>query len=46
MTMALRLLCRVVRRRLEKGETLDGVLADYPRLTEEEKNLVRQECGA
>lgn len=33
---------RVVKRRVERGETLDAVLRDYPRLTEEEKALVRQ----
>lgn len=37
MTVALSLLCRVVRRRLEKGEKLEDVLRDYPRLTEEER---------
>lgn len=40
MTMALSLLCRVVRRRLEKGEELETILRDYPRLTEEERTLV------
>lgn len=41
MTMALSLLCRVVRRRLAKGEELEAVLADYPRLTKEEREAVR-----
>lgn len=45
MTMALSLLCRVVRRRVEKGEELAAVLADYPRLTEEERETVRAACG-
>ena len=40
MTMAMKLLTRVVRRRVEKGESLEAVLADYPRLTEEERALV------
>ena len=40
MTMALNLLCRVIRRRLERGENLDAILADYPRLTEEERETV------
>ena len=35
MTAALALLCRVVRRRVNKGESLDSVLKDYPKLTEE-----------
>lgn len=41
MTTALSLLIRVVRRRLEKGEDLGTVLADYPKLTEEELEEVR-----
>lgn len=45
MTMALSLLCRVVRRRVEKGENLETVLADYPRLTEEERAAVRAAAG-
>lgn len=45
MTMALSLLCRVVRRRVEKGEGLKAVLADYPRLTEEEREAVRAEVS-
>lgn len=42
MTKAMRLLCRVVRGRIDKGEALDTVLADYPKLTEEQKTLVRE----
>lgn len=42
MTMELRLLCRVVRRRVEKGEMLEAVLRDYPRLTEEERKGIRE----
>lgn len=45
MTMALSLLCRVVRRRVEKGEELEAVLREYPRLTEEEREAVREACG-
>lgn len=41
MTMELALLCRVVRRRVEKGEDLDAVLRDYPRLTAGEREAVR-----
>ena len=40
MTMAMKRLARGVRRRVEKGESLEAVLADYPRLTEEERALV------
>lgn len=42
MTMALNLLCRVIRRRLLKGEELDSILRDYPKLTEAEQALVRE----
>lgn len=41
MTTALSLLCRVVRRRLEKGEELESVLKDYPKLTAEELEEVQ-----
>lgn len=40
MTMALSLLCRVIRRRLERGEDLNAILSDYPRLTEAERTEV------
>lgn len=42
MTLAMRLLCRVVKRRVNAGEELDTVLAEYPKLTEEEKAVVRE----
>lgn len=41
MTMALNLLCRVIRRRVGKGEKLDSILWDYPKLTEAEQAEVR-----
>lgn len=37
MTLKLKLLCRVVRRRVERGEDLSEVLKDYPRLTEKQR---------
>ena len=37
MTLKLKLLCRVVRRRVERGEELTEVLKDYPKLTEEQR---------
>lgn len=46
MTAALVLLCRVVRRRVNKGESLDNVLKDYPKLTEEELAEVRAQFQA
>lgn len=42
MTMALSLLCRVIRRRVAKGEELEAVLTEYPRLTEEERALIKR----
>lgn len=41
MTTALALLCRVVRRRIARGEVLETILKDYPRLTEEELTQLR-----
>jgi len=43
MTIALNLLCRVVRRRLRQGEDLEDILADYPRLTEKERKEIAEE---
>lgn len=45
MTMALNLLCRVIRRRMARGEALEAILLDYPRLTEEEQAVVREACA-
>ena len=45
MTIALSLLCRMVRRRVEQGEDLETVLADYPKLTDTEKDQVRAALG-
>lgn len=41
MTLRLKLLVRVVRRRVEGGEELEAVLKEYPKLTEAEKKAVR-----
>ena len=40
MTLKLKLLCRVVRRRVERGEELTEVLKDYPKLTEEQREEI------
>ena len=40
MTLKLKLLCRVVRRRVERGEDLSEVLKDYPRLTEKQRDEI------
>ena len=45
MSLALKLLLRVIRRRIAAGETLGGILTDYPRLTEAERALIQAELG-
>lgn len=46
MSTAVALLCRVVRRRVERGEDLSEVLKDYPRLTAEQRaEIVRALSG-
>ena len=46
MTLKLKLLCRVVRRRVERGEDLSEVLKDYPRLPAEQRaEIVRALSG-
>lgn len=42
MTLAMRLLCRVIKRRVSAGEALETALNDYPKLTEAERELVQQ----
>lgn len=42
MTLALKLLLRVVKRRVAAGEALETVLEEYPRLTAAEKDTVRE----
>lgn len=37
MSTAVALLCRVVRRRVERGENLAEILKDYPRLMVEQR---------
>lgn len=39
---ALSLLCRVIRRRLSRGERLETVLADYTKLTDAEQEQVKK----
>lgn len=40
MSTAVALVCRVARRRVERGEELSEVLKDYPRLTEEQRSEI------
>lgn len=39
---ALRLFIRVIERRMASGETLEDILASYPNLSEEDKELIRE----
>lgn len=41
MTLAMKLLLRVVQRRVGAGETLEAVLADYPKLSQAEREEIR-----
>lgn len=45
MRTALQLLCRVIRHRMTRGELLEDILRDYPRLTEEETAVVKAACA-
>lgn len=42
MNLAMKVLCRVVQRRVNSGEKLVDILQDYPKLTKEEKQQVRE----
>lgn len=42
MSTAVALVCRVARRRVERGEDLPEVLKDYPRLSEEQRAEIVQ----
>lgn len=39
---ALNIFLRVIRRRLEKGEHLENILASYPKLSDEEKETIKE----
>ena len=45
MRVGLSILCRVVRRRVTAGENIDAVLMDYPLLSKQDQEYVRQSCG-
>ncbi|MBP3509418.1 hypothetical protein [Oscillibacter sp.] len=45
MTLAMALLLRVVRRRMDRGEALDDVLSEYPKLTEAEWAEIKGTLG-
>lgn len=39
------IMLRVIRRRMAEGESVKDILADYPRLTEDEKNELKEVLG-
>ena len=45
MTLALSLLCQVIQRRVARGEALEAILADYPKLTEAEQEAIIAAAG-
>lgn len=45
MSTAMALLCRVVRRRVERGEDLSEVLKDYPRMTDKQRAEIVEALG-
>ena len=42
MNLMLKMACRVVAHRMESGESWEQIIADYPKLTPEEQQLIRQ----
>ena len=46
MTLKLKILLRVVKRRAEAGEALDAVLKTYPKLTQAEKLEIQAALAA
>ena len=45
MTLAMKVLLRVVKRRVEGGEALPDILTDYPRLSETDRNVLVAELN-
>ena len=43
MTLALKIAQRVIQRRIDAGEQLDTVMTDYPKMTAEEQEYIKQE---
>ncbi|MGW8114280.1 hypothetical protein ACVS9P_03695 [Caproicibacterium sp. NSD3] len=38
-----RIICRVVKRRVEEGEMFDQIILEYPRLTEDDQSKIKSE---
>ena len=45
MSLALKIACRTIRRRLLSGEAWADVLMDYPRLTYSQKQEIKEQLG-
>lgn len=43
MILALKIALRVIQRRIDAGEQLDMVMSDYPKMSEEEQEYIKQE---
>lgn len=39
------IMLRVIRRRMVEGESVEDILADYPKLTEDEKSELKEALG-
>ncbi|WMJ23449.1 antitoxin [Paludicola sp. MB14-C6] len=45
MSYLLRVTINVIKRRIAEGEKLEAILLDYPRLSSEEINIIKQEVN-
>lgn len=43
MTLTLKIALRVIQRRIDAGEQLDIVMAEYPKMSEAEQEYIKQE---
>ena len=45
MSLLLKMACRVIERRIVDGETWETIIADYPKMTDEEKQEIKTELA-
>ncbi len=45
MSLKMKIMLRAVKIRMEQGEELEAILASYPKLTEAEKQQLREAAG-
>lgn len=45
MTILLQIACRTIKRRMDAGEAFDSIMHDYPRMTAEQVNEIREALG-